>query len=120
VYDLSTWKLEHTLTAHSGPILALTVNGGRVVTTGADMTAAEWDPATWTLKRVMRNHDGAVSAAAELSGGEILTASLDGKLKVWGEDSGLPVKKTVPAAPAARTRPARRQMAGTASWPQGR
>ena len=120
VYDLSTWKLEHTLTAHSGPILALTVNGGRVVTTGADMTAAEWDPATWTLKRVMRNHDGAVSAAAELSGGEILTASLDGKLKVWGEDSGLPVKKTVPAAPAARTRPARRQMAVTASWPQGR
>ena len=120
VYDLSTWKLEHTLTAHSGPILALSVNGDRVVTTGADMTAAEWDPATWTLKRVMRNHDGAVSAAAELSGGEILTASLDGKLKVWGEDTGLPAKERVPATPAARTRSARRQMAVTASRPQGR
>jgi len=47
------------------------------------MTAAEWDPVTWTLRRVLRNHDGAVCAVSSLPDGRVLTASLDGKLKVW-------------------------------------
>merc|ERR1712216_58454 len=51
VFDLATWSLEHTLTAHSGPILSVALVGDKVITTGADMSAAEWDPATWTLSR---------------------------------------------------------------------
>jgi hypothetical protein len=41
VYDLHTWALEHTLTAHSGPILSLAVVANTVISTGADTTAAE-------------------------------------------------------------------------------
>ena len=56
------------------------------------MTAAEWDSATWTLTRVLRNHDGAVSAVSALADGRILTASLDGKLKVWHAMGVAPVR----------------------------
>jgi len=83
VFDLATWSLEHTLTAHSGPILSVALVGDKVITTGADMSAAEWDPATWTLSRVLRDHYGAVCAVTALDDGRVLTASLDGKLKVW-------------------------------------
>ena len=41
VYDLHTWALEHTLTAHSGPILSLAVVANTGISTGADTTAAE-------------------------------------------------------------------------------
>jgi len=50
------------------------------------MTAAEWDPATWTLRRVLRNHGGAVCAVSALEDGRVITASLDGKLKVWNKE----------------------------------
>ncbi len=50
------------------------------------MTAAEWDPTTWTLRRVLRNHDGAVCAVSALEDGRVITASLDGKLKVWNKE----------------------------------
>ena len=56
------------------------------------MTAAEWDSSTWTLSRVLRNHDGAVSAVSALADGRILTASLDGKLKVWHATGVAPVR----------------------------
>jgi len=98
VYDIATWTLEHTLTAHSGPILAIAIVGDCVISTGADMTAAEWDPNTWTLRRVLRNHDGAVCAVNSLPDGRVLTASLDGKLKVWKQFVGSSVKSEADAA----------------------
>ena len=51
------------------------------------MTAAEWDPTTWTLRRVLRNHDGAVCAVGALDDDRVMTVSLDGKLKVWNSDA---------------------------------
>ncbi len=98
VYDLATWSLEHTLTAHSGPILSVARVGDKVITTGADMTASEWDPATWTLSRVLRDHYGAVCSVTALDDGRVLTASLDGKLKVWEAHKA---PKSVRAPPAA-------------------
>jgi WD40 repeat protein len=83
VFDMDTWKLVKTLYSHSGPVLALVNVGGHIISTGADMTANEWDPATWTITRSFRGHMGAVSAAVGGLGDEVLTASLDGFLKLW-------------------------------------
>ncbi len=53
------------------------------------MIALEWDLDTWTVARRMTDHRGAVCAAAGLpaaaaAGPErLVTASIDGFLKVW-------------------------------------
>ena len=85
IYDLKTWKLEHTLAAHSGPVLSLDVQGDKVISAGADMSANEWDSRTWTLSRALRGHNGAVCAVSTAQQ-TVVTASLDGYMKVWGSD----------------------------------
>ncbi len=54
------------------------------------MIALEWDLDTWTIARRMTDHRGAVCAAAGLpaaagsaEGERLVTASIDGFLKVW-------------------------------------
>ena len=49
------------------------------------MAANVWDPESWTVQRSLRNHKGAVCAAREV-GGQIVTASLDGKIKIWSRE----------------------------------
>ena len=99
-----------------------------MITTGADMSASEWDPETWTLSRVLRDHYGAVCAVSALGDGHIfckvlslvseyskgawaltffgtsarrvLTASLDGKLKVWKENVEKQKQNLLHRAPA--------------------
>merc|ERR1711966_411979 len=86
IYDMHKWTLEHTLRAHNGPILSLSVSSdGTFISTGADMAANVWDPESWTVQRSLRNHKGAVCAAREV-GGQIVTASLDGKIKIWSRE----------------------------------
>jgi hypothetical protein len=43
-----------TLMGHNGPVLAITEVNGKILSTGADMTANEWDPASWTITRSFR------------------------------------------------------------------
>jgi len=46
------------------------------------MSVLEWDTRTWTVRRVLRGHRGAVCAVTGKSG-ETYTASLDGYFKKW-------------------------------------
>lgn len=83
IYDVRTWRLEHTLRAHNGPILSLSQSeDGSFISTGADMAANIWDSESWTVTSSLRSHKGAVCAACEVDG-KVITASLDGLIKIW-------------------------------------
>jgi WD40 repeat protein len=58
-----------------------------VLTTAVDQTPALWDAATGKLRGLCSGHTGAVMAAAfSPDGGTVVTASQDGKARVWPAD----------------------------------
>jgi cytochrome c len=79
------------LTGHGGPVGALAAQGDRVLSGSFDTRAILWDGAA--AARVLRFHDGAVTAVALLGDGRLATGGQDGRVAVWGA-GGAPVLVT--------------------------
>jgi len=50
---------------------------------GGDGAVHLWDTTTWRQRRVLRGHNGAVTALAFLPGGRLISASADTTALVW-------------------------------------
>lgn len=71
------------LRGHGGPVRALSVEGGRIVSGSFDTRAIRWDgvlPA-----QVVRGHTGAVTAVVALARGGFASGGQDGRVVLWGE-----------------------------------
>ena len=79
------------LTGHGGPVGALAAEGGRVISGSFDTRAILWDGAA--VARVLRFHDGAVTAVALLPDGALATGGQDGRVALWGAATA-PVRVT--------------------------
>jgi len=71
------------LSGHGGPVGALAVSGDAVLSGSFDTRAILWEGSTATASRVLRFHDGAVTATAFLPDGRLATAGQDGRVAIW-------------------------------------
>jgi len=79
------------LTGHSGPVraIAVTPDGGRVVSASDDHTLRCWDLQTGQTTRVLRGHTGAVTAVAVTPDGNYAVSTSDDKtLRIWDLQTG--------------------------------
>ncbi len=82
------------LSGHGGPVGALAVEGDSVLSGSFDTRAILWDVSTASAGRVLRFHDGAVTAAAFLPAGRLATAGQDGRVAIWDPDGTVPLRVT--------------------------
>jgi cytochrome c len=75
------------LRGHGGPVRAIAVSadGGAIVTGGFDESVIRWDAANGAAVAVLRGHEGSVNAAVILPGGRIASAGQDGRILLWGD-----------------------------------
>ena len=78
------------LSGHGGPVGALAVEGNAVLSGSFDTRAILWEVSTASAGRVLRFHDGAVTATAFLPGGRLATAGQDGRVAIWNPDGTAP------------------------------
>lgn len=71
------------LTGHGGPVGALAVGPQGLLSGSFDTRAILWDTQAATALRVLRFHDGAVTAAAVLPQGRLATGGQDGRVAIW-------------------------------------
>jgi cytochrome c len=73
------------LAGHGGPVraLAISADGGTLVSGSFDTAAIRWSLATGAASQVFRFHDGAVNAVALLPDGRIVTAGEDTRVALW-------------------------------------
>jgi WD40 repeat protein len=86
---------------HPGPVqaVAVTPDGRRIVTGGADGTVRVWDRETGVEQAVLTGHTGLVLAVAVTPDGrQIVTGGGDGTVRVWDRDTG--VEQAVLTEPA--------------------
>jgi len=74
------------LRGHGGPVraLALTADGGELVSGSFDATAIIWSLGRGNAEQVLRFHLGALNAVAALPDGRIATSGEDGRIAIWG------------------------------------
>jgi cytochrome c len=82
------------LIGHGGPVGALDVSGALVVSGSFDTRAILWDATTGGAERVLRFHDGNVTAVAHLPGGGVATGGQDGRVAIWEAEGTRPVFAT--------------------------
>ncbi|KAL3646001.1 Scytalone dehydratase [Castilleja foliolosa] len=73
-------ELRATLKGHTR---AISSDRGKVVSGSDDQSELVWDKHTTQLLEELKGHDAQVSIVRTLSGERILTAALDGTLKMW-------------------------------------
>jgi len=80
------------LRGHGGPVrgLALSADGGELVSASFDATAILWSLSTGTAAQVLRFHEGAVNAVAVLRDGRIATSGEDGRIAIWRRGESQP------------------------------
>lgn len=85
VWDPSRRGSEHqaTLKGHLGTIRAIASDKSRIVSGSDDRRVLVWDKATSKLLEELKGHDGEISCVRMLSDPCVLTASLDGSVKMW-------------------------------------
>jgi cytochrome c len=87
---------EAQLRGHGGPVraLALSPDGGELVSGSFDSTAIRWSLGTGTAATVLRFHEGALNAVAFLGDGRIATSGEDGRIAIWqkGQDKPADVR----------------------------
>ncbi|MRH21977.1 c-type cytochrome [Rhodovulum strictum] len=71
------------LGGHGGPVGALAAAGALVLSGSFDTRAILWDAPEATARRVLRFHDGAVTATAILPDGALATGGQDGRVAIW-------------------------------------
>lgn len=83
------------LRGHGGPVraIAVTADGASAVTGSFDTSAIVWSLASGEARQVLRFHQGQVNAVAALPDGRFATAGADGRVAVWEEGTGAPVKE---------------------------
>lgn len=75
---------------HAGPVSALAAGNDTLVSGGFDGRVIVWDAQAQTARRVLRFHDGNVTAVAGLPSGDLITAGQDGRVAVWNRDGPAP------------------------------
>lgn len=75
---------------HAGPVSALAAGDDTLVSGGFDGRVIVWDAQAQTARRVLRFHDGNVTAVAGLPSGDLITAGQDGRVAVWNRDGPAP------------------------------
>lgn len=75
---------------HAGPVSALAAGNDTLVSGGFDGRVIVWDAQAQTARRVLRFHDGNVTAVAGLPSGDLITAGQDGRVAVWNGDGPAP------------------------------
>jgi cytochrome c len=83
---------EAQLRGHGGPVraLALSRDGGELVSGSFDSTAIRWSLGTGTAETVLRFHEGALNAVAFLADGRIATSGEDGRIAIWQKGQNKP------------------------------
>ncbi|KAL3646006.1 Scytalone dehydratase [Castilleja foliolosa] len=76
-------ELRATLKGHTRAVRAISSDRGKVVSGSDDQSVLVWDKHTTQLLEELKGHDAQVSIVRTLSGERILTAALDGTLKMW-------------------------------------
>jgi cytochrome c len=69
------------LDGHTGPVVALAVDGERIASAAWDGTARVWG--MHGIVRVLTGHDGNVNGVGFAPGGEVVTAGYDATVRVW-------------------------------------
>jgi WD40 repeat protein len=87
--DLPHPALVRTLSGHNGRVMSLSIHrSGRVVVSASDdSTLKLWDTDTWTERRTLRGHTGAVNVCV-FAGDRVVSGSSDGTVRLWDADSG--------------------------------
>ncbi|WP_284177805.1 c-type cytochrome [Rhabdaerophilum sp. SD176] len=75
------WAVD--LRGHGGPVRAIAMGSGDVVTGSFDTTIIRWDLATGRALLVHRFHDGAVNTVLRLPDGGFATAGEDRRIAIW-------------------------------------
>jgi len=97
VWDLATGQARHTLTGHTGPVVAVATmrlpDGTPVAVTGSDdRTARVWDLATGQTRHTLTGHTDSVEAVATMrlpDGTPVaVTGSRDRTARVWDLATG--------------------------------
>lgn len=82
------------LIGHGGPVGALALIGESVLSGSFDSRAILWD-ATGAARAILRVHQGAVTAVAELPQGRVATGGQDGRVAVWDPGAREPQRLVV-------------------------
>ncbi|MBI3433661.1 MAG: hypothetical protein HY056_01055 [Proteobacteria bacterium] len=81
------------LRGHGGPVraLAVTADGGTVVSGSFDTSVIRWSLARNAAEQVMRVHAGAVNAIALIKDGRIVTSGEDAQIAIWRPGEAKPM-----------------------------
>lgn len=75
---------------HAGPVSALAAREGALLSGGFDGRVILWDAKAQAARRVLRFHDGNVTAVVLLPGGGLVTGGQDGRVALWDESGQAP------------------------------
>ena len=82
------------LSGHAGPVSALAATDGTLLSGGFDGRVILWGADAQSASRVLRFHDGNVTAVAFLADGRFVTGGQDGRIAIWDSTGTEPVFAT--------------------------
>jgi len=91
VIDAASGALRHSLSSHPGlHTIAISPDGRRIATGGADRVAKLWEADTGRLIATLAGHRGPISTLAfDPGGARLATACGDGAVRIYGPDGAL-------------------------------
>jgi WD domain, G-beta repeat len=96
IWDANSGTELLKLRGHTDPVraVAVTPDGGRIITGSVDRTARVWDANSGAELLMLKGHTDEVSAVAVTAdGSRIITGSVDGTARVWNANSGAELLK---------------------------
>jgi cytochrome c len=90
IFLVAGFAAAQTLSGHAGPVSALAADDGALLSGGFDGRVILWDAEAQGARRVVRLHDGNVTAVVLLPGGGFVTGGQDGRVAIWGESGQAP------------------------------
>jgi len=104
IWEARTGRLLGVLELHQGAIIdcALSADGNELVAASMDGTLSFWELATGGLIAQVRGHEGGAIAVCALGEQHVVSAGMDGFLRVWDSECAVCVHEhPVPTKPAA-------------------